>query len=52
MSGYGYQRETDGYSVWMLGLSGSRVECVAWSRTRREAQRIVDRLYASTGKGK
>jgi hypothetical protein len=44
---YAYQREAQGYAVWTIGVSGDRKDLVAYARTARDAQRIVDRLYAT-----
>lgn len=43
---YAYQKERDGYSIWTIGISGSRQDWVADARSKREAQRKVDKLYA------
>jgi len=43
---YAFQKEGDGYSIWTMGLSGSRQDFVDSARTKREAQRKVDKLYA------
>jgi hypothetical protein len=43
---YGYQKESEGYSIWTIGLSGSRQDVVGYARSKRDAQRKVDKLYA------
>ena len=47
---YGYQRESTGYSVWALGLSGTRQDCIGWVRDRRAAERLINRLYRKGGR--
>lgn len=43
---YGYQKEREGYSIWTLGLSGSRQDVIGYARTARDAQRKINNLHA------
>jgi hypothetical protein len=45
MTRYTYQEEKTGFSVWTVGLSGSKQDCLAFTKTHRQAQTMVDRLY-------
>ena len=45
---YAYEknRKGDGYTVWTIGLSGSKGDPVGNARCKRSAQALVNRLYA------
>lgn len=55
MSGYqpnfGYQREASGFTIWTLSPhTGSKIDCLDWVDTERQAQRKVNALYKEQGR--
>ena len=47
MQRYMIQKESTGYSVWTVSPhTGSKQDCIAYCRTKREAQALIRKKYA------